>query len=212
MRTILLILAVLLPRGAKRLFYNRLFGWDVRAGARIGLSYIDALHVEIGTDARIGHFNVVRKLNHFAVGRDTYIANFNQAFGVRGRPDFPSRLIVGDGVMFMSHHFVDVAGSVRIGHRATVGGRDTHIWSHTLAINADGVQELVATEAGIGDGAYLGARVTVVGCSIPDGAVVGAGAVVSKSFPPQPERVLIAGNPATIRKAYPAPGTPSRSC
>ena len=37
---------------------------------------------------------------------------------------------------------------------------------------------------------------------IPDGAVVAAGSVVNKTFPGQDCRLLIAGNPATVRKRY----------
>ena len=209
-RTLLLLFAVLLPAAVKRTYYRRLFGWQVGAGVRIGLSYLDARSATFGEGARIGHFNLFRGLAELRVGRGSFVANFNQVAGVGHNPLFPSRLLVGDHVNLMTHHYLDVAGTVTIGDGATVGGRDSHVWTHTVAIDGDGSRHLRPLEVTVGAGAYLGARVTLVGCSIPADAFVGAGSVVTKSFPADPagRRLLIAGNPAAVRKVYPAVPTP----
>ncbi len=206
-RKLLLLLVVVLPAPLKRTAYRRLFGWDVGPGVRIGLSYLDARSAAFGEAARVGHFNVVRGLNHLHVGRGSYVANFNQVSGNRFDAIFPSRLHVGDHVQLMSHHFLDAAGTVTIADGATLGGRDTHVWSHTLVVDDAGGRHLRPLDVTVGPGAYLGARVTLVGCSVPAGAFVGAGSVVTKSFPADPDGrpLLIAGNPATIRKTYARP-------
>ena len=54
----------------------------------------------------------------------------------------------------------------------------------------------------VGQGVYIGARSTLIGCSIPDRAMVGAGSVVNKSFATEDYRLLIAGNPAIVKKRY----------
>lgn len=202
MRKIILVLAVVLPLPLKLFLYRSLLKWKIGRNVRIGYSYLEAADVEIGDQVCIGHFNVVRGLQQFYVGERTYIANFNEFFGNGGTYEsFKSVLIFGSGVNFMSHHFIDVGGTVTIGDGTTIGGRDTHFWSHTRTLH-NGIPRLVPTIVEIGADVYVGARATLVGCSIPDGAVVGAGSVVAKSFAPEAQRLLIAGNPAAIRKRY----------
>jgi len=209
MRKVMLVVAVLLPQSLKQWVYRSLFHWKIGRGVRIGYSYLDGADVDLGDSVRIGHFNIVRGVRRFSVGPGTYIANFNEFFGDGGYYEtFSSRLEVGAGVNFMSHHFIDVAGTVTIGDRATIGGRDTHFWSHTRSLQ-NGVPQLEPTQVQIGADVYVGARATLVGCRIPDGAVVGAGSVVTKDFPAEAQRLLIAGNPAAVRKRYDAASAPS---
>ena len=202
MRKLLLILCVILPQGIKQGLYRKVFHWKIGKRVRIGFSYLDSVFVELENDVRIGHFNVARGLSRFHVGERSYLANFNEFFGNGGTYEgFQSILEIGSGVNFMSHHFIDVAGIISIGDRATIGGRDTHFWSHTRTLK-NGVPELEPTKVTVGADVYVGARATLVGCDIPDGAVVGAGSIVTKSFAAEAQRLLIAGNPAAIKKRY----------
>jgi acetyltransferase-like isoleucine patch superfamily enzyme len=198
----ILLLAVIMPQGIKRFLYRHVFGWKIGQGVQIGLSYIDSNNVEIGDNTRIGHFNIFRELRQLKIGENCYLANFNEIFGARQYDEtYTSVFEVGNHVNFMSHHFVDTAGTVSIGDKTTIGGRDTHFWSHTILL-LDGERTMQPTQVCIGQNTYVGARVTLVGCSIPEGSMVGAGSVVTKSFPPEANRILIAGNPAIIKKRY----------
>jgi acetyltransferase-like isoleucine patch superfamily enzyme len=202
MRKILLIVAVIMPQPLKLFVYRRIMGWKIGKQVIIGLSYIESREVVLGDNVRIRHFNIIRGLQRFQVGSDCYIANFNQFFGNDYEDvGWTRELTLGEKVLFMSHHFVDVAGTVTIESHTTVAGRDTHFWSHSLTYPM-GVPALVPMNVHVGEGAYIGARTTLVGCNIPDGAVVGAGSVVNKTFAPESCRLLIAGNPATIKKRY----------
>jgi len=200
MRKLLLVLAALLPLPLKLGIYRRLLGWRIGKNVRIGWSYLDAGHVTLGDNVRIGHFNLVRGVKRLSVGSGTYIANLNQMFGA-AYPGWDSTLIIGENVNFMSRHFIDVGGTVTIGDRTVVGGRETQFWSHTRAF-VDGAPSLQPTSVHVAEEVYIGARATLVGCAIPAGAVVGAGSVVTKSFAPEVARLLIAGNPASVRKRY----------
>ena len=202
MRKIILVLAVFLPLPLKLFLYRTLLKWKIGRGVKIGYSYLEAADVEIGDKVRIGHFNIVRGVRRLRIGRGTYIANFNEIFGDGGFYEkFVSCLEIGSEVSVMSHHFIDLGGTVTIGDRTTIGGRDTHFWSHTRTLSGSTAQ-LEPTTVKIGADVYVGARAMLVGCSVPDGAVVGAGSVVTKSFAPEAQRLLIAGNPAAIRKRY----------
>ncbi len=204
MRKIILVLAVVLPQPLKQFLYRTLLKWKIGRGVKIGYSYLDARDVELGDGVQIGHFNVVRGVRRFRVGAGTYIANFNEFFGDGGfYKEFASCLTIGTDVRLMSHHFIDVGGTVTIGDRTTVGGRDTHFWSHTRTL-CNNIPKLEPTNIILGADVYVGARATLVGCSVPDGAVIGAGSLVSKHFAPEAQRLLIAGNPATIKKRYEA--------
>lgn len=201
MRKLLLLLTVLLPCSLKLLVYRKVMGWQIEGNVRIGFSYIDADKVWIGENVYIGNLNVIRCVKQLQIGKNSRIVNFNQFFGRRENPRWPSQLTIGENVQFMSHHFIDAGGTVTIGDRTTVGGRDTQIWSHSLVYQTgEGVMGPISVS--IGADVYIGARSTLVGCQIPNKGVVGAGSVVTKDFSHETERILIAGNPGVIKKRY----------
>ncbi|NEQ55046.1 MAG: hypothetical protein F6K11_33805 [Leptolyngbya sp. SIO3F4] len=102
----------------------------------------------------------------------------------------------------MSNHFIDSHGKVIIGSGTTLGGRDTQFWGHSLTFDQPEIM-LSPLEIIVGENVYIGARSTLLQCNIPDNAVIGAGSVVTKEIPPEDCRLLIAGNPAKIKKRYP---------
>ncbi|NES18019.1 MAG: hypothetical protein F6K41_03610 [Symploca sp. SIO3E6] len=202
MRKIILLIAIVLPQPFKIFLYRHMMGWKIGKQVKIGLSYIDADEVIIGDNVHIGHFNIIRGLWSFQVGNNSYISNFNDFFGNKSNPNkWASKLVLGEKISFMSHHYVDVSGNVTIGSNTTVGGRDTHFWSHTRTFN-QAMTDLLPIDIHVGENVYIGARATLVGCNIPNGTVVGAGSIVNKTFAPENCRFLIAGNPATIKKRY----------
>jgi serine acetyltransferase len=191
-------LAVPLPQRLKHAIYRRL-GWEIATSARIGLSYLHAERVTLGPGAVIGHFNVVRNVGRFEVGRGAYIKHLNDFFGRPRSADFPDRdFSLGDRSLIMSRHFFDVCGRITIGRDCVVGGRDSHFWSHSQFIS-HGSPSLEPRVLVLEDGVYTGARVTIVHCTVPRGATVGAGAVVTKSFEATGREMLIVGNPASVR-------------
>jgi acetyltransferase-like isoleucine patch superfamily enzyme len=201
MQKILLALLVLLPSTIKILIYRKVLGWKVGKNVRIGFSYIDALKVEIGDRVQIGNFNVFQRIIDLSIGEHSYIRNFNQFSGGGYDESWTRILSIGEKVIVMNNHFVDVAGTVKIGSHTTIAGRDTHIWSHTMSYEG-GIPKLIPQDVEIGEEVYIGARVTVLFCKIPNKAVIGAGSVVTKSLVSEGGRVLIAGNPAIIKKYY----------
>lgn len=204
MRKLLLLVAIVMPNSIKLFIYRKLMGYGIGNNVSIGFSYIDCDHVIVEDDVSIGHFNIIRRLKKFKIGEKSYINNFNQFFFSGNKhqsPDWSAQLVIGKKVSFMSHHFIDVGGSVIIGDNSIIAGRDTHFWSHGFVPTSEGLKH-TRMSLQIGESTYIGARATLLGCSIPDGAIVGAGSIVSKSFPAEDSSLLIAGNPAVVKKRY----------
>jgi acetyltransferase-like isoleucine patch superfamily enzyme len=202
MRKIILLFSIVLPSSLKKLLFRYLLGWKIGNNVKIGFSYINSKKVVLGNDVTIGHFNVIHKLKNLEIADRCYIANFNQFFGnYREEAKWTTEIILAEKVLIMSHHFMDVAGTITIGSNTTIGGRDTHFWTHSRILE-QGIPKLVPMNIKIGNNVYIGARTTLISCDIPDWAIVGAGSLVNKSFSQESNPVLIAGNPATIKKRY----------
>ena len=202
MRKLLLLLAVFIPCPFKLWFYRNLFGWKIGKQVKVGLSYIEAGNVILEDGAQIGHFNIIRQVSLFQLSKNAYIRNFNQFFGNKyDSAEWTKKLIIGERSLCMNHHFIDVAGTIEIGSDTVIGGRDSHFWSHSLEFENTS-SKLVPKDIFIGNNVYIGARTSLFGCYIPDNAIIGMGSVVTKSFNGENDRVLIAGNPAIIKKRY----------
>ncbi len=61
-----LALVGLLPNVLKKPLYRVVFGYRFGAGVRIGLTLLDAEHVDLGEGTRIGHLNVIVRVGRFA--------------------------------------------------------------------------------------------------------------------------------------------------
>lgn len=200
-RTLLSLLVIPLPQAVKRLLYRRVFGWDIADDVVIGLSWIDIPEVVLAPGVRIGHFNQIKGGRRFEIGRNSYMKNFNQFLGP-GLHDhhFPTcTFVMGAESRIMSRHFFDLSGDIVIGDDVNVGGRDSQLWSHSR-FTRSGERTLAPKTLTVERGVYIGARATLVHCTIPAGAVVGAGAVVTRTLDVENVGDVIAGNPATVIK------------
>jgi acetyltransferase-like isoleucine patch superfamily enzyme len=144
---------------------------DVKLGADVKLSkFINLYGCAIGDNTKIGAFVEVQK--NATVGRNCKISSHTFICeGVTIEDD----VFIGHGVTFVNDTYP----------RATAGeGR--------LQTEADWAVEptLVRKGASIGSGATILAKVT-----IGEGAIVGAGSVVTKNVPPG---AIVAGNPAKV--------------
>ena len=144
---------------------------DVKLGKDVKLSkFINLYGCTIGDNTKIGAFVEVQK--NAAVGRNCKISSHTFICeGVTIEDD----VFIGHGVTFVNDSYP----------RATA--RDGK-----LQTEADWAVEptLVKKGASIGSGATILAKVT-----IGEGAIVGAGSVVTKSVPPGS---IVAGNPAKV--------------
>jgi maltose O-acetyltransferase len=100
---------------------------------------------------------------------------------------------VGLDAVFYSH----ADAPIRIGANCDIGPANMFVTgSHIIGEGARRAGEGTSAPITIGDGCWLGARVTVLGgVTIGQGAIVAAGAVVTKDVPPHS---LVGGVPAKL--------------
>jgi acetyltransferase-like isoleucine patch superfamily enzyme len=209
LRLFLLAVIALLPSFLKRGLYRLFFGYRIGKRVKIGLSIIDARDCRIDDDVKIGHLNLVTRVQKFGVGDHVRIGHLNVIRGgdevVLGRyaeiirlneinsipdPDVVNptdpRFLLGEGSIITAGHKIDFTDRVTIGRRSILGGRNSSLWTHnrqrTLPID-------------IGSFAYIGSEIRIApGGGLPSRCIVGIGSVITNEL--TAEGYLIAGVPA----------------
>jgi maltose O-acetyltransferase len=134
---------------------------------------------------------------------------------VYGEEDWRNHFSIGTETFVTGPLHVNLGASVRIGDRVSVGA-DVFLLTvdHAIGDSSRRAGRLITAPIVIEDGAWLGARVTVLpGVTIGAGAVIAAGAVVSRDVPPNslvggvPARVLRFLEPSSSAQASPQPLT-----
>ena len=103
-------------------------------------------------------------------------------------------LEIGEGTVINSGTLLDSRGGLTIGRMCNIS-REVMLLTadHDIAHPHFHGREKRVT---VGDRAWIATRVIVLpGCTIGDGAVVGAGSVVTRDVPPW---TIVAGNPVTV--------------
>ena len=210
-RLAVLALVALLPAVLKKTAYRRLFGYRIGAEVRIGLVLLDAADAYLAEATRLGHFNVITRVEHFETGRNARIGTLNLIRGgervslgdysevvrlnvLNAIPDNDcttepeSVLEVGPGTVITSGHRIDFTDRVTLGKNVIVGGRNSSFWTHNR-------QETAPIE--VGDFCYLGSEVRLApGAKLSDECILGIGSVLTGEI--KEPRSLVAGVPAKV--------------
>lgn len=124
------------------------------------------------------------------------------ALHLTGRAAWQENLSIGVDTLVTGPLSIDLEAPVRIGDRVRMG-HDVLLLTvdHQIGKPEYRCSHSFARPISIGDGAWLGSRVVVLpGVSIGKGAVVAAGAVVTRDVPAD---TLVAGVPARVLRALP---------
>lgn len=136
------------------------------------------------------------RLAGFPVGRGTLIQGTPIIFG-GGK--WSEHLSIGKYCVLSIRIFLDLGASITLDDSVHIGPRTMLVTGgHKIGDSScrSGVPDPKPIR--IGEGAWLGARCTVLpGVTIGEGAIVAAGSVVVKDVPPN---TLVAGVPAVVKK------------
>ncbi len=178
-------------RKLKLLLYEETFGFDpVWQLAKFLL-----LPMPRYTGGRV-RTQVLRRLG-FQIGQGTTIWDTPKFIG--GRP-LRTKISIGDYCLLTIGSYWDVAAPIRLGNFVTLAPEVMLLTgSHDFHNPHNRAGKMEAHPVTICDGVWLGARSMILpGVTVGEGAIVGAGAVVTKDVP---SHTLVAGVPAVcIRK------------
>jgi maltose O-acetyltransferase len=148
------------------------------------------LPLHVGTRFRVRIF----RLAGFRIGRGTVMWGTPT---ITGSGDFYRRLVVGEDCWFNAGCLLDLGAAITIGNRVAFGQQVLLMTStHILTGPERRSGPLVARPITIHDAAWVAARATILpGVTVGQGAVVAAGAMVTKDVPPH---TVVAGVPAAV--------------
>ncbi|MFO0900351.1 MAG: acyltransferase [Pirellulales bacterium] len=199
---------------AKLMLLSKACGWPlalVRAagsGWRTGLDRVRRpwwryCLASLGPRTQIQRSVLIYAPRLVSVGADCLIARGAQLVS----ESLEAELVVGDRVQLNYHVHLDYTGGLTLEDDVLVS-EDAMIYTHSHG--HDPKSHPVATPLVVGRGAWIGARAIVlpgVACVGP-GAIVGAGAVVTREVP---AGAIVAGNPARVvgQRRAELPGNPA---
>lgn len=139
------------------------------------------------------------RLAGFQIGSGTQIWGSPTIFGTG---QLYKKLKIGTACLISIDCYFDLADEIVIGDHVSVTRQTMLITGkHQVGPAKRRLGPLVTQPIHIGTGVWLGARCTVLpGVTIGEGAVVGAGAMVTKDVPPN---TLVAGVPAKVIRQLP---------
>ena len=175
-----------------------------KAGRYIGLQR-EALHLRLGIAELLLSLMPYSTLNDLrshiyrlagfrGIGRRVYIAG---KLDLRGDGDIYSRLYIGEHTTINTPCQIELNAEVRVGKRVGIGHNTVIITSnHELGSSTKRMSRITTEPVTIGDGAWVGARVTILpGVTIGPGAMVVVGSVLARDVP---ANAKVAGNPAKV--------------
>jgi maltose O-acetyltransferase len=119
---------------------------------------------------------------------------------VLGAGNIYQRLMIGSGCLIGPQQYFDLADNIVLEDRVGIGPQCMFITgTHDTENPFARVGSLFSKPILIGAGAWIGARCTILpGVTVGEGAVIAAGAVVTKDIP---AHTLAAGVPAVVKRA-----------
>lgn len=155
----------------------------------------------LGTGSKL-HQAVITGGKNIYIGQNVYIRRGGW-LAADARGIAPCRLSIGDGTYIGNYCHIYATNNIGIGNKVLIADRvyisdNVHSYENVnVPVIDQPIKQLPALT--IGDGAWLGENVCVIGASVGKNSVVGANAVVTRDIP---DYCVALGIPAIIVKRY----------
>jgi acetyltransferase-like isoleucine patch superfamily enzyme len=191
----------------QELFRGRIIRWrgaqsGLRFGVGVGTKILYPGCLKVGDDVTILDFSYLHCLSTKGVyiGSNTSIdRNLWLHCGGTGVPNGHGFIYIGENSFIGCNGVLGAGGGIRIGNNVLIGQNvNFHSENHNFSDKERLIREQGVRYEGIvvEDDVWIGSKVTVVdGINIGQGAVIGAGSVVTKSIPPY---AVVVGVPAKV--------------
>ncbi|WP_018331122.1 acyltransferase [Actinomycetospora chiangmaiensis] len=183
LRTLVALLAMVLPRPLRRLAHTRLLGYRLHPTARIGHSLIDVDTLEMGENAVIGHLVIIRGCEEVRLGDWSIIQMLVWVNSVRAEKGYfrdverRPALILGHKALITAMHFIDACDLVELEDFASLAGFGSLVQTHAVDL-ADLKQNCAPVR--ISESSLVASRSTLLpGAIVPSCSIVAAGSVVN---------------------------------
>ena len=191
LRTVVRFAGWLLPPSSWKNWLLRRLGDEVSADAVVAPTIVWRVgRIWVADEVRVGYGNQFRNLRSVELGRGARVGNRNV---VSSHPVYAklypdgARLQLGARAVVTDRHHLDAAGGLSLGEFSMLGGRGTHVLTHSIDLDRDVQSAYPVT---------VGARSYVDG-----GALLLGGAVLP------PRSLLTAGSVLVRARSDPMPGT-----
>ncbi len=189
MKKILSFFVLFFPWRLKRFFLINIWKYEIHPKAKIGLSYIYPEHLIMEEGTHIGHFNIGIHLNKIVLKKNSNISRNNWITGYpigKGSKHFSHdtervcELILGQESAITKNHHLDCTNYIHIGDFVTIAGYSSQFLTHSIDIYQSRQDSHPII---IGDYSFISTGVKILGgSSLPAYSVLGAGAVLNKSY------------------------------
>lgn len=154
-------------------------------------------NVEFGT-----HFKYVNEHGRMSVGNNVIISSFTYIFNVRPNAyvEIGSNVRIGHHLQISCANHIHICSNVNIGPFVFLTDHNHKFENPNIPIKDQGIFVKPGAALVIGEGAWLGTKVTIVGdVHIGKHCVIGANSVVTKDIP---DYSIAVGTPARVIKQY----------
>ncbi|MEA5506351.1 acyltransferase [Halotia wernerae UHCC 0503] len=198
------VLVGLLPSKLKTLVL-KMMGHEIGKNVYIGMSILNVEKITLKDGVKIKSFNYLKSLTHLTMMEKSAIDGWLNWFTASKKHDYGQEgfgcITIGERTRILSRHYLDLQEQIRIGKNCLIAGSNSAFYTHTVV--ADPAHRQTNKPIIIGDYCYIASHCIVLpGAGVGSFALVGAGSVITKNFLDK-NYVLIAGNPASVKKSYP---------
>lgn len=186
---VLQILLMPLPWRIRRPLLRTLFGYDIHATARIGISLVmPSQGLDMGAASCVGHLTIARGMDRIVMREGARIGHLNWLYGIPSsdsslshEPGRRPELIMDEHAAITRRHLIDCSDTVHIGANSAIAGYRTQIVTHGLSTTKHAGPHTKPITVGkyclVGTGCIL-----LGGARLPDYSALGAGSTLRGAF------------------------------